>query len=202
MTCYGGWAPDLRSRIEIRGHDEYLNGVVDFVVKNNKNIVSFFISGGMFDSKGRTECETVRPELIRRLAVKGIQINIETDKKSITGQEIMEKFLSTWQSEYSDADPVLFVDQVRAEVNRYSFHYYCKKLGIDNLNEDVIHPLHRLDDHPDSTLEKQAKKLKMMKEKGVDFVEKEERKIRLELAKNSEINTICRRKDSKQGHKQ
>lgn len=185
MNCYGAWDPKARHPIETKGYDQYLNAVVGKIATLEDQITAFWISGGMYDSLHRTECETVKPELKKRLAEKNIKLKINTDEESITSAMIMKKFLSTWKEKYADCEPIIFVDKVRYEINKYTLGYYCDELGISNLQaEQVIVPIERSDIHPYSTPEKQAEKLRLMKEKGVEYVEKlilEARKEHLKL---------------------
>ena len=181
VNCYGAWAPEDRSPVETLGYDQYLNDVVGAIASLKNRIGEIFISGGMYDKKGRTECETVKPELEKRLIKFGINKEIKTDEESVTSASIMKKFLTRWKEEYSDLTPVIFVDQVRLEVNTFTFEHFCKELKIKNLNtKSVIVPIKRLDDHPHSTTEAQGKKLKLMKERGIDYVENLECEARKE----------------------
>ncbi len=189
MNCYGAWDPERRHAVETKGYDQYLNAVVDKISTLKDQIMAFWISGGMYDSLHRTECETVKPELEKRLAEKNIKLEINTDEESITSAMIMEKFLSTWQKEFSDCDAIIFVDKVRYEINKFTFEYFCKKLGIKGLiAQAVVIPIDRSDIHPHSTPEFQAKKLALMKEKGVPYVESLEKEVRKEHLKNKETN--------------
>lgn len=184
MNCYGGWAPELRHPIETIGYDQYLNAVVISIEILKDQVEAFYISGGMYDSLHRTECETVKPELAKRLAEKNVEIDINTDEESVTNAMIMKKFLSTWKEKYSRCTPIIFVDEVRYEINNFTFEYYCKELGIDGLNaRDVVVPIARLDIHPHSTVEKQTEKLNLMREKGVEYVENIELEVRKEHLK-------------------
>lgn len=178
MNCYGGWAPNLRQPIETIGYNQYLNDFVEAVSIIADQIEAIYISGGMYDSLNRTECETVRPELEKRLQKVGINIEIQTDENSLTSASIMYKFLKTWKEKYSDCVPILFVDAVRYKINMFTCEYYCKELKIDLNPIDVLVPLIRLDNNQNSTLEAQDKKLQVIKEKGVEYVEKLELEIR------------------------
>lgn len=184
MNCYGGWAPEFRSSIETKGYDQYLNEFVRKITPLKNKIKAIYISGGMYDPLGRTECETTKPELEKRMTSAGIEFPIDSDEESVTSASIMEKFLTVWKEKFFETIPLLFVDEVRYEINCFTFHYFCQKLKIEDLKaENVIIPLARLDDHPNSTKEMQDKKLKLMQEKGVAYVEELERKARKEHLK-------------------
>lgn len=179
MNCYGAWAPELRHPIETVGYNQYLNVFVGAVFVLKDQIEAVYISGGMYDSLDRTECETVKPELLRRFEEKNIPFSIQTDEESITSTMIMKKFLETWKNEYAKCTPIIFVDEVRYEINKFTFEYYCKEFGIDGLkSRDAVAPIARLDIHPRSTVEKQAEKLALMKKKGVEYVENIELEVR------------------------
>jgi hypothetical protein len=180
MNCYGGWAPKLRQPIETIGYNQYLNDFVEAMSIIADQIEAIYISGGMYNSLNRTECETVKPELEKRLQKVGINIKVQTDEKSLTSASIMHEFLNTWKEKYSDCIPILFVDAVRYKTNTFTCEYYCKELKIDLNPIDVLVPLMRLDNNQNSTQEAQDKKLQAMKEKGVEYVEKLELEIRKE----------------------
>lgn len=183
VNCYGAWDPESRWSIETIGYDQYLSAVVRSIEVLKDRIEAFYISGGMYDSKSRVECETVKPELEKRLSEKNIKLDINTDEESITSVMIMKKFLETWKEKYTKCEPIIIVDKVRYEVNKFTFEYFCKELKITSISVvDTIIPFERLDNHPNGTTEKQAEKLKLMKEKGVEYVEsiiKEARKEHL-----------------------
>ncbi|MCX6810619.1 MAG: hypothetical protein NTY30_02710 [Candidatus Berkelbacteria bacterium] len=184
MNCYGAWDPESRHKVETTGYDQYLNTVVKKISTLKNRIAAFWISGGMYDSLHRTECETVKPELKKRFDANNINLEISTDEDSITSAMIMKKFLQVWKDKYFDCEPIIFVDQVRYEINKYTFEHYCKELGIKKLEaEKVIIPVERLDIHPNSTPEFQSRKLTLMKEKGVEYVEELEKEVRKEHLK-------------------
>ena len=170
MNCYGGWDPSLRSEVETAGYSQYLDAFVDNVLSREDQIGAVYISGGMHDSLGRTECETTKPELEKRLEAKGLNIEINVDEESVTSQMILVKFLKTWQKEYHKMQLLLFVDENRYETNLFVFKYYALKMKLDLVAEEVIVPLPRADDHPHSSKELQAKKIEKMKELGVEEV--------------------------------
>lgn len=187
MNCYGSWAPELRHPIETIGYDQYLNAFVEAATLFKDRIADIYISGGMFDENNMTECETTKPELEKRFKNKGIEINIKVDEDSFTSASIMKKFLTTWQTSYRDCLPLLFVDENRYETNSYFFNEFCRDLDISDLKLlDTIVPLPRLDNHPHSTKDYQKQKIAIMKEKGIDFMEKselEKRKVHVEKRK-------------------
>lgn len=187
MNCYGAWAPELRHPIETIGYNSYLNDFIEAIVPLASEVADIYISGGMYDSLDRTECETTKPELEKRFRKLGLNFLIKTDEKSVTSIDIMERFLTTWKNQYPDTIPILFVDEPRYETNCFTFEYFCQKYGINNLDaKSVIISLARLDNHPNSTLETQAEKLKLMKEKGVEYVNGLEHKDRKEYLDKKE----------------
>lgn len=189
IDCYGAWAPELRRPIETIGYDQYLNSVVKAIVSLSSRIEDIYISGGMFDSLNRTECETTKPELEKRLREYGLNFSIKSDEDSFTTIENMKTFLETWQNKFSHTIPVITVDTVRYETNCYIFEYFCQKLNIQGLKaREVIIPFPRLDDHPDSTYETQQEKIMLIKEKGVDYVLKLQQELRKDhILKNKEL---------------
>lgn len=181
MNCYGGWDPSLRSEIETAGYSQYLDAFVDKVFLIEDQIGAIYISGGMHDSLGRTECETTKPELEKRFGAKGLNIEINVDEESVTSQMVLVKFLETWQKKCSEMQPLLFVDENRYETNLFVFKYYVLKMKLGLVAEEVIIPLPRADDHPHSTKEFQAKKIEKMKELGVEEVGR----LEIEARRNS-----------------
>jgi len=178
MNCYGGWDPSLRHPIETIGYDQYLDAFVNIVDLLSDRVGVILISGGTKDQFRRTECETTKPELEKRLKSLGISTNILTDEESVTSQMILAKFLKTWQEEYNDFLPLLFVDDNRFLTNLFVFEHYAKKYGINLKPRDVIVPLQRIDNHPHSTKEFQAEKIKKMKELGIEEFSRQEIKER------------------------
>jgi hypothetical protein len=176
VNCYGAWAPGLRHPVETIGYDQYLEGVANALAALKDQIEAVYVSGGLRDQHGRTECETTIPELQRRLEAKSASgLKFVADEASVTSITIARTFLDTWQAKYPRHTPILFCDQVRSETNAYTLEYLAKKAGYDlpPLSE-VLVPIPRLDNHPNSTPEKQAEKLKYMREKGIEEVEKME----------------------------
>jgi hypothetical protein len=176
MNCYGSWDPEHRHPIETIGYNDYLDAVVTATTLFKSRIKHFYISGGMKDTVNKTECETTKPELERRLREKNItDIAIQSDEKSLTSMSIVREFLTTWQEKFSECQPILFVDQVRYENNCYTLTYFAEKLGLTiPPAREIIVGIPRLDIHPNSTPEAQSKKLAYMKEHGVEAVEKME----------------------------
>jgi len=187
MNCYGSWAPHLRREIETLGYDHYLDDTVQFIAKIADRVEAFYISGGMYDADGKTECETTKPELLKRFNKVGVDLQIQTDEGCFTSTAIMKKFLTTWRKEYLDCSPIIIVDKARLAVNQYVFDYFCHQLSIENLSaNEVVVSFERLDDHPNSQPLAQEQKLKILKEIGVEAVDKlelEARKEHIELHK-------------------
>lgn len=178
VNCYGAWDPQLRHPVETIGYDQYLEAIANSLVALKNRLAVVYVSGGMRDAKGRTECATTVPELAHRLVRKGAAgITIKADEDSLTSMTVAKTFLNTWQGQHPECTPILFCDQVRFHVNAYTLAYYAGKFGyfMPPLQELLI-PLARPDTHPNSSPEKQAEKLKLLKEKGVEEVE------RLEIA--------------------
>ena len=180
MNCYGAWDPSLRRPIETIGYDQYLDAFVAAVKPFEGSIGGIVISGGMLDALGRTECATTKPELERRLTAAGLEgIGIETDEESLTSMSIARRFVQRATEQLDTVTPLLFVDAVRYESNLFTVQYFCDKLSspINDVRK-VIVPLPRLDDDPHSTREFQEKKLAMMKEKGIEAIERSEEESR------------------------
>lgn len=175
INCYGGWNPDLRDPAETRGYDQYLDGVVHHLNDLEGGIEAIYLSGGMLDSDGQTECETTGPELKKRLSKIGINLPIQYDEESVTSPSIARKFLQTWREEYTGCQPILFTDKVRFITNAYSLKYFSQKYQIELPPiEKILIPIERLDIHPHSTIEYQKQKLERMKKEGVEAIEREE----------------------------
>ncbi len=176
VNCYGAWAPDLRHPIETIGYDQYLEGITNAIATIADRIEVIYASGGMVDQQGRTECATTIPELMQRMKTKSSnQFTIQADEDSLTSISIARKFLQVWSTQYPETTPLLFCDQVRYDTNAFVLEQLAKQNGLELPNiASILIPIHRLDIHPNSTPEKQAEKLKVMKEKGVDEVEKME----------------------------
>jgi len=186
MNCYGSWAPELRQPIETIGYNEYLNAVVDALVVLKDRVEVLYVSGGMYDQNGKTECETTIPELIKRLQAKGVtSLEIIADEKSVTSITIVKTFLTVWQEKYQDHLPILFTDEARYATNAYTLRYFSDKFGlqIPPIGEILI-PIPRKDCHQNSTPEKQAEKLRLLKEQGVEEVERMEMDARKEHLKS------------------
>lgn len=175
INCYGGWRPDLRDPAETKGYDQYLDGVVDRLSNLDGEIEAIYLSGGMLDNDGQTECETTGPELKKRLSKIGINRPIQYDEESITSPSIARKFLQTWHEKYTGCQPILFTDKVRFITNAYSLEYFSQKYQIELPPiEKILIPIERLDTHPHSTIEYQKRKLERMKKEGVEAIEREE----------------------------
>jgi hypothetical protein len=174
INCYGAWDPSLRHPIETIGYDQYLTAVVAALAPLKDRVEQIYISGGMLDEAGRTECATVKPELTRRLRLAGIEVPIVTDEDSVTSVEIAKKFVTTVLAHYPNHIPLLFVDAVRAEVNNYVVDHYFTEAGKPLAStRTVVVPLPRLDIHPNSTPEVQQAKLAEMKEKGIEVIDRQ-----------------------------
>lgn len=155
------------------GYDEYLTAAVKTIENLKPPVKAIHLSGGMLDENGLTECQTVKPELEKRLRECGITTPIITDEESLTTISIAKKFVSTYLHQYPAYKPLLFTDEVRAEVNRYAVGYFLKQAGesIESV-DDMVVPLPRHDTHPHSTIEFQRKKLEEMKKRGIEEVDK------------------------------
>ena len=174
VNCYGAWDPQLRHPVETIGYDHYLQSIADALAALKDRIEVVYVSGGLVDAKGRTECATTIPELARRIKQKGAgNVTLKADEISLTSMTVAKTFLNTWQDQHHEAQPILFCDHVRYQVNAYTLAYYAGKFGyfVPPISELLI-PIVRLDTNPNSTPEKQAEKLKLMKEKGVEEVER------------------------------
>ena len=183
INCYGHWQPEDRDPLETIGYNQYLASFVESVVSLKNRIDRIYISGGMLNSKGLTECETVEPELTRRLKTLGLTIQIVRDEESLTTISIARRFVETAKEKISNCTPLLFCDEVRYQTNLYLVAYFAKKVNFSISPKQVVVPLARLDNHPDSSLATQKEKIERMQREGVEVVESEEinkrRKIRL-----------------------
>jgi len=182
INCYGAWDPINRSPVETIGYDQYLDGVVRALGVLDGRLQAVYIAGGMYDSLGKTECETVAPELLRRLRSNNSAVSeIAADEMSVTSIGIARTFLQTWQEKHSDTIPLLFCDQVRYATNAYVLEYFIKELSIPAPPVvEMLVPIERLDTHPNSTPGKQAEKLATLREKGVLECERIELEARKE----------------------
>jgi hypothetical protein len=182
VNSYGPWSPEFRTPVETIGSDMYLNQVADAIVVFKNRVSDIYVSGGMYDAENLTECETVIPELKRRLAARGFaRPTIHPDEGSVTSITIIRTFLETWHKSYSHHTPVFFTDEARYTTNAYIMEYFVKKLGLQFPPiDEVMIPVRRIDDHPDSSPEKQAEKLHKMKTLGVEEVERQRIQARKE----------------------
>jgi hypothetical protein len=180
VNCYGGWSPELRHPIETIGYDQYLAGVTDALISLKGRLQAVYVSGGMRDEHGGIECDTTIAELQRRLKAKGVTgLAFHPDPDSLTSITIARKFIQTWQAEYAACAPILFCDQARSATNAYALGQLARELGAPlPPTIDVLVPIPRLDRHPNSTPDKQAEKLKLMQERGLDEVERLELEAR------------------------
>jgi hypothetical protein len=174
VNCYGAWDPQLRQPLETIGYNEYLNGVAEAIFALRERIRVVYVSGGMYDERGLTECETTIPELKRRLETKGMSVpEIMADEESVTSITIVKTFLRVWQEQYADHQAVLFCDAIRYHTDAYVLEHFAAKFGYDlPLVREILVPFPRLDPHPHCAPEKQAEKLEKMKKDGVEEVER------------------------------
>lgn len=182
VNCYGAWAPDLRHATETMGYSQYLDGVANAIACLGDMVAAVYLSGGMYDAKDRTECETTAPELLRRLKAAGSPVTtITADEASVTSIAIARTFLQVWQSDHKDKTPVLFCDEARYGTNAYVLEELAKELHIDLTPVvEVLFPVRRVDVHPNSSPAKQAEKLEVMKREGIAAVEAKEMEARQE----------------------
>jgi hypothetical protein len=170
INCYGAWDPLNRKPVEMIGYDQYLDGIVSALEVIKEKIESIHLSGGMLDEMGRTECATTKPELEKRLKAVGINCPIIVDEESITSAEIVKKFLATISTQ-PDTTPLLFCDMVRTETNTFYLEEYAKQFNVTINTRDILVPIARLDNHPNSTPEAQSEKLAEMKQQGIDAID-------------------------------
>lgn len=184
INCYGGWDPGLRTPIETIGYDQYLDGIVKALTPFKDRVTGIVVSGGMRDVLGRTECETTKPELQLRFSIAGFTAlpEIESDEHSITSISIARAFVRRAAKGSTNTSYLLFVDSVRYESNLYTVDYFCEQYSypIQDVRQCVV-PIPRLDDHPHSSKEFQDKKLLLMKERGIEAIEQEEKDRRREI---------------------
>lgn len=188
INCYGAWDPIHRSEVETKGYNQYLDSVVELIFSKKENIDIIIISGGMVDFQNRTEVETVKPELEKRLNKKNIKIPIETDEESITTIAIARKFVQTLKNKYPDHQAFLVCDDVRYTLNCYLVEYFTRRESYYKLipADKYVIAFNREDDNPHSTYEYQNSKLEEMKNLGVEYVESEQMKERIKYRKKYE----------------
>lgn len=172
INCYGTWDPQLRDPVETEGYNQYLNAIAEYLSTIKEQIDTIYISGGMLDTLGRTECQTVKPELEQRLSSIGITTSIQTDEESLTSISIVKKTIATWHDRFPNHQLILICDSVRAEVNKYVLEQVLAQHNVTDVAADnIVVSFPRKDTHPHSTPEFQAKKLQAMKEKGIDAID-------------------------------
>jgi hypothetical protein len=173
VNCYGAWNPNERPLLETIGYHNYLNGVADSISLFSHRLAAIYLSGGMRDNAGRTECETTAPELTRRLRTLRILERVRRDESTVTTIGIVRNFLTTARDGYLDHELLLFCDTARYQMNCYLVSYFAEQLSLElpAKPEGIVVPILRLDLHPDSAAEVQASKLQTMKEQGVEAIE-------------------------------
>jgi len=187
INCYGGWDPARRHPIETMGYSQYLDGIVEGLATIKSRIAAIYISGGMVDALGQTECSTTGPELVRRLKQKGIQESLLYDEVSVTTPTIVHRWIETIRAEYPGKSTVLFCDEARIEINRNLAGYYAEKLGEDpEVWKWSIYGIDRPDITERSTKEYQATKWQRMLAEGVEHVENEEMALRIQAKASQE----------------
>ena len=168
-NSYGAWAPDVRHPLEVIGHNDYLNGLADAVSILKSRVSLLYVSGGQRDVKGLSECDTVIPELNRRLERRVVRsVRIISDDESQDGIAVINTFLAVWQADYARHQPLLFTDEARYAVNAYLLDFLAKKMGFELQPEHVLVPIRRLDIHPSSSPAYQAHKLVRLKREGLE----------------------------------
>jgi len=185
INCYGAWDPKLRNAVETAGYHAYLDGIVH-ALEPFKNYPKFFyLSGGMLDQFGQSECATTGPELSLRLAKVGIHEPISFDEQSLTTPSIVRQWMRTVITEYEGSDTILFCDAVRGDINKNLARYFAQQYGQDaDVWQGRIFSVDRPDSNPRSTREYQASKWDRMVKEGVEVVEAEERDVRLAAQKS------------------
>lgn len=169
INCYGAWDPQHRHPLETLGYDQYLDGVVQRLRPLADRVTAIYLSGGMLDAEGKSECETTEPELAKRLAAVGISVPIHPDEESLTTTTIVRTFLKTAREQYPQETPLLFVDDARYDMNLFLLGYF----GVSEARSIVV-PLPRVDSSPQSTRESQTTKINRMREEGVEKIEEEQ----------------------------
>lgn len=172
INCYGDWDPENRDPVQMIGYDRYLESCVRAILLLRNRIEKVYLSGGMKNLNDQAECETTKPELEKRLADNGVNdLVIDTDDMCLTSADAIKKLLVCWKEKYSDSSPLYFCDEARYQTNSFIFNSYCDELRITNLeSKNVIVPIERIDNHPNSGNEMQQKKMESMLKNGPDCI--------------------------------
>ncbi len=85
---YGSYDPELRTPREMQGLDEYLCQAVDLITKHRPSIAAVLATGGMVDTKGTVEANSLAAELKRRLKERGVFVEIINDAERLPVEKI------------------------------------------------------------------------------------------------------------------
>jgi len=173
LNCYGHWQPETRQPIEMIGYNQYLNAFIKAVVLLKDRIEAIYISGGLLNSQGQSEAETLKLEIKKRLNSTKINLPIYLDEKSLSTITITRVFVKTIKEKYPNYIPILVCDEVRYKTNCYLIEYFSKQFNFKLDPKETVLPLPRIDTHPNSTIEAQSQKLQAMKLEGVEEIEAE-----------------------------
>ncbi|MCL5410965.1 MAG: hypothetical protein M1324_03900 [Patescibacteria group bacterium] len=68
MHCYGSDDPEVRTAREFAGITEYLDAVAKFIIEQKPESLDLLVCGGMKDTKGVVEADSIAEAMNRRLA--------------------------------------------------------------------------------------------------------------------------------------
>ena len=180
LNCYGGWDPKMRHPLETAGYHLYLDGIVQCLEPLQKRIQAVYLSGGMRDRFGRTECETTGVELHRRMQARGMDREIIYDEESVTTAGVVRKWVDTVSEKYPESSTILICDSARETINRNLAEYVAKKKKLDPAQwRWSILALPRPDITEQSTAAYQAEKWERMQAEGIEIFDEKERVERL-----------------------
>lgn len=182
LMCYGHWNPAYRPPLETIGHNQYLDKFVESMIPIKERVDYIYISGGVIDSRGKTEYQTVKPELDRRLSEVDLKVPLLADVGSIVDISSIKTFCKTLKETYSNHTPLLFCSSARYQVDYFLLDYFGKQFGLSLNPAATVVPLSVIDIRPDSHPRTLEDLMKRMRAEGVEKVESQEvdkRRVRI-----------------------
>jgi hypothetical protein len=174
LFCYGHWDPVYKSPVETIGHDQYLRAFVESLVPIKDRIDYIYLSGGVTDAQGKTECKTVKPEVDARLNQLGLKLPILEDIGSLINITTVKTFAKTLKETYQHHSPLLYCSRSRYELNYYLVSYFGKQFNLSLNPIEIVAPLSIIDTRPDSAPKYQSDLIERIKKEGMDKIEAEE----------------------------
>ncbi len=174
LLCYGHWDPVFKPPVETIGHDQYLRTFTESLMPIKDRIDYIYLSGGVTDSQGKTECKTVKPKLDNLLNQHGLKLPILEDIGSLITITTVKIFVKTLKETYQHHTPLLYCSRARYELNYYLVGYFGKQLNLALNPIEIVAPLSVIDTRPDSTLQYQKGLLERIKKEGINKIEAEE----------------------------